>query len=77
MKKSLASLIRIYQFFISPLLGPHCRFVPSCSHYAMEAIEKKGIVRGLLKSAGRLVRCHPYSKGGFDPVDSERSFPIL
>lgn len=68
MKKIFRFLIRVYQLTISPVLGPHCRFAPSCSHYALEAVEKKGFVRGLTQSLSRLLRCHPLSHGGYDPA---------
>lgn len=62
------ALINFYQRFISPLKAPSCRFYPSCSSYAREAIERHGVVRGLLLSLGRLGRCHPWHPGGYDPV---------
>lgn len=68
MKSALISLIGIYQKFISPFLGPHCRFAPSCSEYAREALRLKGILAGSVKSLSRLARCHPFSGGGYDPV---------
>ncbi len=64
----LIGLLRIYRFLISPLLGQRCRFYPSCSHYAEEALRKRGIVKGSLLSIWRLLRCHPLNAGGFDPV---------
>ena len=57
-----------YQRFISPLLGPRCRFAPSCSQYAVEALRTQGAVRGLWLSVRRLARCHPFNPGGYDPV---------
>ena len=60
--------IRLYRLLISPLLGPRCRFYPSCSQYAIEAIEKHGAVRGSLLALARLVRCHPGHPGGVDLV---------
>lgn len=62
------ALIRAYQFCISPLLGAHCRFAPSCSHYAEQAIARYGLLRGGFMAAARLLRCHPWSAGGWDPV---------
>lgn len=62
------AVIKIYQWVISPLLGPRCRFYPSCSHYACEAIEKHGTIKGVGLAAKRIARCHPGSAGGFDPV---------
>jgi putative membrane protein insertion efficiency factor len=64
----LAGLVRGYQIFLSPLLPPSCRFTPSCSQYAREAIMRHGAVRGTWLAARRLVRCHPFHPGGFDPV---------
>jgi putative membrane protein insertion efficiency factor len=68
MKRTLIILIRIYQYFISPMLGPRCRFYPSCSHYAAEAIHRHGALRGVLLALRRISRCHPWHPGGFDPV---------
>ena len=67
-KTVLIALIRLYQKALSPLLMPACRFHPTCSDYAIEAIRVHGAVRGLLKAAWRVLRCNPYSRGGFDPV---------
>jgi putative membrane protein insertion efficiency factor len=61
-------LIRSYQWTVSPLLGPRCRFYPSCSQYALGAIEHFGVLRGTALAAARLGRCHPFHPGGFDPV---------
>ena len=61
--------IRCYQRFMRPLLPPACRFVPSCSEYCIEAIRKKGALVGVLKGAYRILRCNPFSKGGYDPVE--------
>jgi putative membrane protein insertion efficiency factor len=61
-------LIRAYQLMISPLLQPSCRFEPSCSHYAQEAIAMHGAGRGLLLTFQRLLRCHPWGGSGYDPV---------
>lgn len=60
-------LIRGYQLFISPMLGPTCRFAPSCSHYACACLRDHGLVRGSWLTLGRLSRCHPWHPGGFDP----------
>lgn len=62
-------LVRSYQYLISPLIGPRCRFYPSCSEYMLEAIKQKGLLLGGIKGIYRLFRCHPFAKGGFDPVD--------
>jgi putative membrane protein insertion efficiency factor len=61
-------MIRLYQLIVSPWLGPSCRFEPSCSHYATEAIERHGVVRGAALAGRRLARCHPLGTSGFDPV---------
>ncbi len=68
MRFVLKYLIRGYQLAISPLLGPRCRFYPSCSHYAIEAIETHGGLRGMWLTIKRISRCHPWHEGGFDPV---------
>ena len=60
--------IRAYQLLVSPLLGPRCRFYPSCSSYAVEALRVHGPLRGTLLAARRLLRCHPWNPGGLDPV---------
>jgi putative membrane protein insertion efficiency factor len=61
-------LLRTYQLFLSPLLGQHCRFYPSCSQYAIEAVEAHGVTRGAWLGLKRLLRCHPWHPGGVDPV---------
>jgi putative membrane protein insertion efficiency factor len=61
-------VIRSYQFLISPLLGSRCRFYPSCSQYAIDAVKEYGTLRGGWMSLKRLLRCHPFNEGGFDPV---------
>ena len=68
MRTLIRYLIRAYQLAISPLLGPRCRFYPSCSQYTLEAVQSHGVVRGLYLGARRLLRCHPWHPGGFDPV---------
>ena len=70
MRRALKLLIRVYRFGISPMLGPTCRFYPSCSCYAEEAIERHGALRGTYLTARRLLRCHPWNPGGYDPVPS-------
>ena len=62
------ALIGIYRRFISPMLPSSCRFTPSCSLYTLQAIEKHGLLKGCLMGARRLLRCHPFSEGGYDPV---------
>jgi len=64
----LAWLIRAYQVIVSPMLGPTCRFIPSCSDYALEAIRRHGAAKGSMLTARRLLKCHPFHPGGFDPV---------
>jgi uncharacterized protein len=61
-------LLRAYKWAISPLFPPSCRYVPTCSEYAMEAVERYGALRGGMMAALRLLRCHPFAKGGHDPV---------
>ena len=68
MSTILASLIRVYQYLFRPLLGANCRFAPTCSEYAHEAIEKHGAAKGALLAVCRVLRCHPYHSGGYDPV---------
>jgi uncharacterized protein len=68
MKRIALGLIRGYQRFLSPVLPPSCRFQPTCSEYAYEAIGRYGIVRGGAKAMWRILRCHPFSRGGFDPL---------
>ncbi len=64
----LLGLIAAYKKWISPLLGPHCRFHPTCSTYAAESIRRHGPLRGLTRALARLARCHPFHEGGYDPV---------
>ena len=66
--RAFIMLIRLYQLFISPLLGNNCRFYPSCSAYAIEAIEKYGFAKGFILASKRICRCHPFNRGGYDPV---------
>jgi len=66
--------IRVYQLVVSPALGPRCRYHPSCSRYAIEAIEQYGILRGVVLAGWRLLRCNPFSRGGPDPVSAQRLF---
>lgn len=65
--------IRVYQVLISPLLGPRCRFYPSCSHYAVGALQTHGLLRGGWLAVKRIVRCHPLNPGGYDPVPGHAS----
>jgi putative membrane protein insertion efficiency factor len=64
----VVSLIRVYQHVVSPLFPPACRFVPTCSQYAAEAVSKYGVFKGTYLAVRRLLRCHPFHAGGFDPV---------
>jgi len=68
MKKLLLIFIKFYQYFISPLTGPNCRYYPTCSVYAVEALEKYGCLKGTTLAVKRILRCHPFHAGGFDPV---------
>lgn len=68
MRRVLIALIRAYQWLLSPLLGRNCRYHPSCSHYAAEAIEAHGPLRGGVMALRRIARCHPWHEGGYDPV---------
>ena len=67
-RRVLQAAIRGYQLVISPVLPPSCRFTPSCSQYALEAVGRHGALRGVWLAARRLARCHPFHPGGFDPV---------
>jgi putative membrane protein insertion efficiency factor len=66
--KLLIAFIRVYQYTLSPLLGPRCRYYPSCSNYAVDALREHGALRGLGLATWRLLRCNPFSNGGYDPV---------
>jgi putative membrane protein insertion efficiency factor len=68
MRTILLLLVRAYRYFISPLLGDHCRYLPSCSEYALGALEHHGAVKGTWLSVKRVARCHPWHAGGCDPV---------
>lgn len=66
-------LIKGYQKYISPMMAPHCRFTPTCSQYALESFQRHGVVRGLILSTKRILKCHPFHAGGVDPVpDNQR-----
>ena len=64
----LLLLLAVYRRLISPLLGPRCRYVPTCSTYAVEAVQRHGALRGSWLTLKRLLRCHPFAEGGYDPV---------
>jgi putative membrane protein insertion efficiency factor len=66
--------VRLYRLVISPLLGPRCRYYPSCSEYAVDAVRSYGVLRGAVLSGWRLLRCNPLSDGGIDPVENQRIF---
>lgn len=68
MKKLALAMIRFYRRFISPCFPPHCRFTPTCSAYAYEAISRYGVIKGGWLSLKRLSKCHPFHEGGYDPV---------
>ena len=73
-RETVVAPIRLYQRLISPLLGARCRYAPSCSDYAVDAIREYGIIRGLILASWRLLRCNPFSHGGLDPVSAQRLF---
>ncbi len=67
-KTVVLQLLRGYRWAISPMFLPACRYVPTCSQYAMEAVDRYGVMRGILMAIWRVLRCHPFAKGGYDPV---------
>ena len=75
-KQFCIKLIRSYQLFLSPLFPPNCRFHPTCSQYAIEAITIHGVPRGLTLTLRRLLRCHPFCRGGYDPVAPKPLMPV-
>jgi putative membrane protein insertion efficiency factor len=74
MKDAAIAVIRGYQRALSPLLGPRCKYYPSCSEYAVQAIGRYGMLRGSVLAAWRLLRCNPFSHGGYDPVSDQTLF---
>ncbi len=72
MKYIALFLIKIYQLLISPIIGSNCRYQPTCSHYAAEAVDRFGIIRGGWMAIKRISRCHPWHEGGYDPVPETR-----
>ncbi len=68
MSRILIALIKLYRLILSPYVGQHCRFTPTCSCYAIESVEKHGAWRGFILALKRLLRCHPWAEGGYDPV---------
>ncbi len=73
MQALIVGLIRLYQWILSPFLGSNCRYHPTCSHYAVEAVRRHGAVRGLWLAIRRVGRCHPWHEGGYDPVPDRGS----
>ena len=69
MKQLAIAVIQLYRFCLSPFFPPSCRFHPTCSQYALESFEKHGFFRGLWLAMGRVARCHPFARPGYDPVD--------
>ena len=67
----LIKFIKIYKYLVSPLIGPSCRYLPTCSEYSIEALKTYGFSKGLLLSLKRIMSCHPWGSGGFDPVKKE------
>ena len=77
MRTLVLLLLRGYKKTISPMLPPSCRYVPTCSEYAMEAVERHGALRGSWMAVTRVLRCHPFAKGGYDPVSpSKHDAPV-
>lgn len=72
MKKIILQMIRFYQRYISPMSPPSCRFYPTCSQYAIEAVEEHGAIKGSYLAVHRILKCHPLHKGGFDPVPPKK-----
>ncbi|OFL46315.1 membrane protein insertion efficiency factor YidD [Nosocomiicoccus sp. HMSC067E10] len=72
MKKIILQMIRFYQRYISPMSPPSCRFYPTCSQYAIEAVEEHGAIKGSYLAVRRILKCHPLHKGGFDPVPPKK-----
>ena len=70
--KALVGLIRIYRTFVSPVIGPRCRHIPSCSEYALDAIKKRGILDGVLLTSKRILKCRPGGTSGYDPVPEKK-----
>ncbi|KPJ97065.1 MAG: hypothetical protein AMJ55_00475 [Gammaproteobacteria bacterium SG8_15] len=68
MQKIILIIIKGYQYLLSPFLGSHCRYYPSCSHYAVQAVQEHGTWKGLFLAVRRVSRCHPWHEGGYDPV---------
>ncbi|MCU0258690.1 MAG: membrane protein insertion efficiency factor YidD [Solirubrobacteraceae bacterium] len=73
MNKVFIALIRVYQYLLSPMLGQRCKYYPTCSNYAIEALRVHGVVRGTGLATWRIMRCNPFSNGGVDPVPPRRA----
>ena len=67
----LIKIIKSYKYLISPLLGHSCRYLPTCSEYSIEALKKFGLIKGTIVSIKRILSCHPWGKGGFDPIEKQ------
>jgi putative membrane protein insertion efficiency factor len=76
MHRLLIGLIKLYQFLLSPFLGQNCRFHPTCSQYAVEAINEHGVLKGGYLSMRRIIKCHPFNEGGLDPVPKKQDKPL-
>ncbi|HEY5262126.1 MAG TPA: membrane protein insertion efficiency factor YidD [Solirubrobacteraceae bacterium] len=74
LREAVVAPVLLYQRLIAPLIPPRCRYEPSCSRYAVQAVREFGILRGLALAGWRLLRCNPFSPGGFDPVSAQRLF---
>ena len=68
MKIIIIKIIRLYQLFFSPLLGKNCRYIPTCSNYSIESLNKHGLIKGICLSCKRICSCHPFGRSGYDPV---------
>jgi putative membrane protein insertion efficiency factor len=77
MKAALEKILKVYKHLVSPLLPPACRYVPTCSEYAAEAVARHGIFRGTMLACWRLLRCNPLARGGFDPVPKKKLETII
>ncbi|MGB2241963.1 MAG: membrane protein insertion efficiency factor YidD [Porticoccaceae bacterium] len=76
MRSLLIGLIKLYQYLLSPFLGQNCRFHPTCSQYAVEAINEHGVLKGGYLSMRRIIKCHPFNEGGLDPVPKKQDKPL-
>ena len=76
MRSLLIGIIKLYQYLLSPLSGQNCRFHPTCSQYAVEAINEHGVFKGGYLSMRRILKCHPFNEGGLDPVPKKQDKPL-